>query len=367
MDRFVDLLDGLLDAGHGSAAALSIGDGGREVLRTSRGFTQRVPARGAPIDEHSLFDVASLTKPMATAALAMTLVADGKLDLAAPIRRWLGNASSEGTVLHLLGHAAGYVPHVELFRRLRDGDRAGASTPYDALVAMAAAQPVGAPPGEQAAYSDLGYIVLGAILERAADQPLAEAFAERIAGPLALAARFPGAVPIETAVATEVVPSPAGDKPIAGVVHDENARAGGGVAGHAGLFATLDDVARFGAAICDAATGVPRGRLRPDVVEMFLRKRAAPDASWRLGWDTPSAEPGVSHAGDRWPRIGAVGHLGFTGTSLWLDLPHRRWVALLTNRVHPTRDGSAEPIKQLRRAVHDAAVELLTTVPIASS
>jgi CubicO group peptidase (beta-lactamase class C family) len=92
---------------------------------------------------------------------------------------------------------------------------------------------------------------------------------------------------------------------------------------------------------------------------MFLDGSAAPDTSWRLGWDTPSATAGVSHAGDRWPRVGAVGHTGFTGTSLWLDLPRRRWVALLTNRVHPTREGTADAIKALRRAVGDAAVAML--------
>ena len=91
----------------------------------------------------------------------------------------------------------------------------------------------------------------------------------------------------------------------------------------------------------------------------FLTERAARGTSWRLGWDTPSPTPGVSHAGDRWPRTGAVGHLGFTGTSLWLDLTRRRWVAILTNRVHPTRHGTAEPIKALRRAINDAAIDLL--------
>jgi CubicO group peptidase (beta-lactamase class C family) len=79
----------------------------------------------------------------------------------------------------------------------------------------------------------------------------------------------------------------------------------------------------------------------------------------RLGWDTPSRTPGVSHAGEKWPREHAIGHLGFTGTSLWLDLARGRYVALLTNRIHPTRDGTAEPIKALRRAVADAVVDAL--------
>jgi CubicO group peptidase (beta-lactamase class C family) len=283
------------------------------------------------------------------------MVGDGALDLDAPVRTWLPDAATTGTVAQLLGHAAGCVPHVELFRRLRAGERAGAASAREALVAMAAAEPIGPAPGTVAAYSDLGYIVLGAVLERVANAPLEVAFAERVAGPLGLAARFPGEVPLAGAVATELEPTGL----VCGLVHDENARSGGGVCGHAGLFATIDDVARFAAAIVDTAAGHARGRFRPDIVTRFLSTSAAPGASWRLGWDTPSAVPGVSHAGDRWPRVGAVGHLGFTGTSLWLDLPKRRWVALLANRVHPTRDGTAEAMKQVRRAVNDAAVAML--------
>ncbi len=147
---------------------------------------------------------------------------------------------------------------------------------------------------------------------------------------------------------------------VCGVVHDENAAYGGRVCGHAGLFGRIGDVARFAAAIVAAAAGTPRGRLRPAVVQQFATTAPVPGATWRLGWDTPSPAPGVSHAGDRWPRAGALGHTGFTGTSLWLDLPRRRWVALLTNRVHPTRHGgSADAIKSLRRAVADAALDLL--------
>jgi len=228
------------------------------------------------------------------------------------------------------------------------------------LVRRAARQPAG-PPNASAVYSDLGYILLGAIVERAAGAPLEEAFAELVAEPLELGARYAAAEPLAGAVATEFSDVHGiGRAPVCGVVHDENAAYGGRVCGHAGLFARIGDVARFAAAIVDTAAGVPRGRLRTEVVQRFATTAPVPGATWRLGWDTPSETPGVSHAGDRWPRAGALGHTGFTGTSLWLDLPRRRWVALLTNRVHPTRHGgSLEAIKALRRAVADAAVELL--------
>ncbi len=352
MDSIARLVDDALRGGLGSAAAVSVGDAGVELGRYFAGTVRRVPSAGAAIDATTSFDVASLTKPMVTVACAMVLVGERRLDLADPVRRWISDASTTGNVGQLLGHAAGCAPHVEFFRTLRGGDHAD---PRRELVALAARHPAG-DPGQAAVYSDLGYIVLGAIIERATGAPLERAFADLVADPLGLTARYAGLSPIAGAVATEV-----DDRGVVeGLVHDENAYYGGGVCGHAGLFATLDDVTAFARAILDAATGTPRGRLRPEIVSSFLSLSAAPDASWRLGWDTPSPTPGVSQAGDRWPRTGAVGHLGFTGTSLWLDVPRRRWVTLLTNRVHPSRHGgSAEAIKALRRAVNDAAVDLL--------
>ena len=343
------IVDDALRRGVGSAAAVSVGDEGRERVRFVRGHTRRVPDLGAPIDDSTYFDVASLTKPMATAACAMVLAGERMLDLDAPIHSWLPTAASTGTVGQLLGHAAGCAAHVEFFRRLRSGI---AADPRRELVQMAALEPA-QPPGVTTLYSDLGYIMLGAIIERAADAPLERVFADLVAGPLGLAARYG---PVADAVATEL-----DDRGlVCGRVHDENAYYGGEACGHAGVFATIGDVAAFASAIADTANGTPRGRLRTEIVTYFATTAMAPGTSWRLGWDTPSPAPGVSHAGDLWPRTGSIGHLGFTGTSLWLDLPRRRWVALLTNRVHPTRGGtSADDIKALRRTVNDRAIELL--------
>jgi CubicO group peptidase (beta-lactamase class C family) len=352
VDEIVRLLDAALAAGLGSAAAVSIGDRGVERDRAVRGALRRIPAIGPPADELASFDLASLTKPMATAALAMVLVGDGALDIDTPVRRWFPAAATTGTVRHLLGHAAGCTAHVEFFRTLRSRSQAD---PYAELIAQAVAHPAAAP-GATAVYSDLGYLILGAILERVCGQPLDAAFRSRLAEPLGLGgARYPGTAALPLAVATEL-----DDRGlVSGLVHDENAYFGGGTCGHAGLFATIGDVARFAAAIVETAAGRARGPWRGDVVNRFIADAAAPDTTWRLGWDTPSVEPGVSHAGDRWPRTGAIGHTGFTGTSLWLDLPRGRWVALLTNRVHPTRHGTADAIKALRRGVGDAACALL--------
>lgn len=375
MDRIALLLDEAIGRRICSAAAVSIGDGGREVGRLVRGHTRRVPSLGEPVGDETWFDLASVTKPMATAACAMVLVGEERLSLADPIRRWLPGASSAGTVGDLLGHGAGCLAHIEFFRALA---REVPADPRAALVERAAREPVG-PPNAAAVYSDLGYIMAGAIVERAAGAPLEEAFAALVAGPLELGARFVPTVavpPARAGAAATAVPAGArlsgvvateyddahglGRGLVEGVVHDENACFGGGVCGHAGLFGRIGDVGRFAAAVVETAAGAPRGRLRPEIVHRFAEAAPVPGSTWRLGWDTPSETPGVSHAGDRWPRRGALGHTGFTGTSLWLDLPRRRWVALLANRVHPTRHGgTADAIKALRRGVADAAVALL--------
>ena len=321
------------------------------MFRLARGHTRRVPDVGPAIDDHTLFDLASLTKPISTVACAMVLVGDGRLDLAAPVRRWIPEAQTTGTVRDLLGHAAGCPAHVEFFRRLRAECPAA---PYARLVELAAREPCG-PPGVVEVYSDLGFIMLGSILERVADAPLPRMFAEFVAEPLGLAhTRFGPVAAVPEVVATELDERGL----VCGRVHDENADCAGGACGHAGLFGPLDDVARFAAAIVDAASGMPRGRLRSDVVTHFLTDTVV--GTRRLGWDTPAKTPGASQCGDAWPRSGAVGHTGFTGTAIWLDLPHRRWVVHLTNRVHPTRFGpSAEHIKLVRRAVIDEAISAL--------
>lgn len=339
MDAITQLVDGALAGGLGSAVAVSVGDAGREVFRLVRGTTRVVPDRGVPVTEHTMWDLASLTKPMSTVAIAMQLVAAGQLDLEAPIRRWLPASASPHSVRHLLGHAAGCIAHVELFRWLRG---ARPANPRDALVERAQRVPIAA---AAPVYSDLGFIQLGRIVELAANRPLEHAFAELVGTPLGLSARF-APEPIADAVATEIDERGV----VGGLVHDENCYYGGRICGHAGLFGSIDDVATFAAAMVGD---------RFPARDRFFSDAPTP-STWRLGWDTPSHTPGVSQAGDLWPRTGAVGHTGFTGTSIWLDVPARRWCIVLSNRVHPTRFGtSADRIKQLRRAIGDAAVTAL--------
>jgi CubicO group peptidase (beta-lactamase class C family) len=322
------------------------------VFRYVAGTVRRLPDTGAPVDAHTPFDLASVSTPMATVSIAMVLVDRGALDLDAPVRRYLPDAATEGTVRQLLGHSAGCAAHVEFFRRLRVEQHENARA---VLVERAQREPCD-PAGVAAVYSDLGFIQLGAVLERAGEMPLEDLFRLHVAEPLRLVGARYAPEPIAGAVATEL-----DDRGlVCGLVHDENCYFGGRAAGHAGLFAGLDDVATWAAAMVACAAGERRGLFEPDVVRRFLTDAPLAGASWRLGWDTPSPTPGVSQAGDRWPRANAVGHTGYTGTSVWLDLANRRWVVLLTNRVHPTRHGNtADAIKTLRRAVGDAVVDIL--------
>jgi serine-type D-Ala-D-Ala carboxypeptidase len=346
---------------------LTYGDAGREVATIPFGRTHADPAGGGPVTAGTVYDVASLTKPIAATAALMKAVEAGEVELDEPISRLLPELGGPGAAAiclhHLAGHAAGLPAHVAFFERVWAGDLAGAATRREAIFRMAAGVARTHPPGERAVYSDVGYILLGLALERAAGRRLDEVVAERVFRPLAMAAtRFvdldadPPAVRPAPVAPTEVCPRRG---LVCGEVHDENAHAGGGIFGHAGLFSTAGDVARFGRAMIAAATGA-RGVFDPTVVRACFGRSAAPGTSWRLGWDTPSGAPGVSHAGDRWPRDG-LGHLAFTGCSLWLDPPRGRYAVLLTNRVHPTREG--EGIRELRRAVMDAVVDALDGPP----
>jgi CubicO group peptidase (beta-lactamase class C family) len=358
--RVIALLDDAIAQGVCTAASAALGTQ-TASRRWWRGRTRRVPDDGTAVEAATPFDLASLTKPMATAAMVMTMVSEGRLALDDRAARWLP-VDGDMTVAHLLGHAAGYPAHLELFRRIWAGDLGGAADARTALTSMAMSTPLERPPGVAATYSDLGFITLGALLERAGGASLAELFARDVAEPMGLSES--GYVDLLGPRRTFAAPPVATEMDakrglVEGEVHDENCHASGGVAGHAGLFAPLDDVATFARSMANAPTR-GAGRIAATVAETCFASSAAPGTSWRLGWDTPSREPGVSHAGDAWPRDHAVGHLGFTGTSMWIDWARGRWAVLLTNRVHPSRTRpEAALIKDVRRGFGDLAWALL--------
>lgn len=339
-----------------------------------------------PLGKDDLFDVASLTKPMAAATLAAQLAGEGALDLDAPVAARLPGFAAGGkgrvTARQLLAHTAGlvawrpwfeaaaadpvaraaFLPPLErpAFAGLRVAFRRG----RELVRAAVLAEPLEAEPGARALYSDAGFIALGLLLEEVLGEPLSSAFERRVAGPLRLGSTFflDGLDPERGWRRAEVrafVPTERCEhrhEVNQGAVNDDNAWAMGGAAGHAGLFSTAREVASLGQAWLDALSG--RRSIVPAAAAAEFARRAGPAGSTRaLGWDTPSAE-GSSFGTrlGRGPR-GAVGHLGFTGTSLWVDLDVQVVVALLTNRVHPGREN--ERIRAFRPRFHDAVAEAL--------
>ncbi|HET8733462.1 MAG TPA: serine hydrolase domain-containing protein, partial [Anaeromyxobacteraceae bacterium] len=330
-----------------------------------------------------LFDVASLTKPLATGTLAAIFVAEGRIALDAPVADWLprfrGGGKEHVTVRQLLSHASGlpwwrpwferamadpvagqaFLPPAERPRNLAAPFARGRAVVEEALWE----EPLEALPGTRAVYGDPGFLALGWLLEAAGEAPLDRLFADRVAGPLGLNDTFfVGAGRIETGLGPctgrRYAPTercPHRHETNQGTVNDDNAWAVGGVAGHAGLFSTAADVARIGQEWLGSLDGMGK-ILVPDVAREFARRDPTPGSFRALAWDTPSGE--ATSIGSRLGRgpLGAIGHLGYTGCSLWIDRDRQLVCALLTNHVHP---GGRRPevILAARRAFHDAVAE----------
>jgi serine-type D-Ala-D-Ala carboxypeptidase len=322
----------------------------------------------------SIFDLASVSKAIATTTMAMILYQRGLLDLEAPVTaivpEFAGDDPRRGevTVRQLLAHSSGLPAYEKLYLRTRTRDD---------LLQAAFATDLTAAPGTRAEYSDIGFIILGIVLERLADESL-DAFCQReIFGPLAMshttfnppkawrdriaptANECGGDTPVRVTAdtATTSAPSTFRGRVIQGEVQDENASVLGGVAGHAGVFSTAEDVALFAHTMLNGGYPI----LRPGTVKLFTRREPTPaGTSWALGWDTPSAP---SQSG-KYFSARSFGHLGYTGTSLWIDPDRQLSITLLTNRAWP--DCHNQAIKQVRPAFHDAVIESLTRLGNAS-
>jgi len=333
-----------------------------------RGLAVVRPER-IPMTRETIFDLASLTKVMATTTAILLLHRDGSVALDDPVARFLphfGEAGKEGvTVRHLLTHSSGLKPwrafHEALLEReRRKGERIlGTRAAKEWVIESICRSSLVHECGTAAVYGDLDFIILGAVVEAVSQQPLDVFCAERIFRPLGLSrtAFLPtpegGGVPPDSlrrgVAATENCPWRG--RIIWGEIHDPNAWAMGGVAGHAGLFAPADDVLRFGRIVLDAWHG-RSDALPQDLLRVFLSRQHLPDESgWALGWDTPT--PGISSSGRLFSQS-SVGHLGFTGTSLWIDLDKEAVVAMLTNRVHLVAKKSKFTLRPL---IHDLIID----------
>ena len=301
-----------------------------------------------PVTTATVFDLASVSKAVATTSMAMILYERGLIDLEAPVvsivPEFAGSDArrSDVTVHMLLAHSSGLPAYERLFLKAKTRDE---------LLAAAFITPLTADPGTNAVYSDIGFIILATALERVADESLDRFCQREIFGPLGMshtAFNPPSAW-------HAAIPPTADDRAfrkriIQGEVQDENASVLGGVAGHAGLFATAQDLAAFSHVLLQG--GQPL--VRPETLALFTRREIAPAGTSRaLGWDTPSPP---SQSG-KYFSARSFGHLGYTGTSLWIDPERQLSIALLTNRTWP--DCSNKAIKDVRPAFHDAVVEAL--------
>ena len=304
----------------------------------------RYDADARPATMDTVFDLASLTKVVATTSIAMQLVRTGRLDLDRPIgaylQGWDTGLRAAIRVSHLLDHSSGLPAHVRLWEHGRG------RADYEAAIRQL---PLEAEPGVRSVYSDVGFMLLGFLLEDVSGRSL-EIHMAALNAALGLGdVRY---LPPED-WASRTAPTefdPWRHRLLVGEVHDENAAGLGGVASHAGLFGTAPAVGRFAQAVLRALAAPPDVPALP-LMRAFARATGVPGSSRALGWDTmlPTSSCGVRLS----PR--AIGHVGFTGTSVWIDPERDLYVVLLTNRVHPTR--SNEALRAIRPKVHDAVVE----------
>ncbi|MEK6802221.1 MAG: serine hydrolase [Nitrospirota bacterium] len=356
-------LQAAVDDGTFPGAVLAVRLRGTLVYEGAVGrLSPQIPGEGVTI--HTCYDLASLTKVLATTTALLLLMQRGKLTLDDRIDRILielqGSAVGSATLRQLLTHSSGlpgwrpYYERLVLLDAVWSGFQ-GASSAREAVLGYIAQEELIYERGSRSLYSDLGFMLLGWAVERLAGESLDQFCNSQIyrsleAQPLAYIPRGSQAMPAASLESHAIAPTeddPWRGRTLCGEVHDENAFALGGVAGHAGLFGGARAVLAVAKAWMDGRRG-KTGLLRPELVTLFTtRQQGVPNASWALGWDTPSAP---SSSGTRFTPE-SFGHLGYTGTSLWIDPVKELEVVLLSNRVHPTRKN--ERIKTFRPLIHD--------------
>lgn len=341
-----------IDRGQTAGAVCLIGRGGETLCHLAVGNRSLVPER-LPMRPDTIFDVASLTKVVATTTVLMQLADQGALDIGDEVGRWLPHFTGEGrervTIRHLLTHSAGLPAHVNYANLLGDSvpPRERRRRVVEEICRLSATHA----PDESAIYSCLGFILVAAIIERATGDSLADLAHESVFKPLGMrdTCFCPPTEAVQRCAATEQLP----EGTLFGVVHDENARYLGGVSGNAGLFSTAQDLARFANMLLAGGELDGARIMRAESVEMMLAEQPTRGGLRRcLGWRMANADDPWMHGA---PTAESVGHTGYTGTSLWIERTSGLFAILLANRVHLGRDADIEP---LRREVGEIAAQL---------
>ena len=332
------------------------------IYRKAFGHAQVYPEH-RPLTEEALFDIASLTKVIATTTAVMQLLRDRKLSLDDPLQKFLPEFPYEQiSLLQVLTHCAGFSDHLPLYdfvqedAQVQGEDFIGSSEAKELMIRLICQADLLYTPGKFSKYSDLGFILLGEIIEKISGASLDRYCDETIFRPFDMKNTFFQPVHGEKRqgdfVATERCDWRR--RVLCGEVHDENAYAMGGIAGHAGLFSTLDDIHRFMTRLLACYRGedvtIPQ-----DIVTEFFRRQNLIDGSTRaIGWDTPSRNKKEKASGGTIIDETSVGHTGFTGTSIWFDPTRELTILLFANRIHPSRHNTT--FLNVRPRIHDTVV-----------
>ena len=353
-DSIVRVLDrALTDSAFPGAIAVV---GTRDGAVTSYAVGRIDWAPGAPVpDERTLWDLASLTKVVGMTTAMMQLVEQDRVDLDAPVIRYIPEFAGPGkervTVRHLLTHSSGLPPWRPLYKE---------ATTADTAIAIVFATPLDTVPGARMVYSDLGAIILGKIVERVSGESLDAYLARHVFGPLGMTSTV---YRPEASLRDRIAPTefdPWRQRLIRGEVHDENAFMLGGVSGHAGLFSTAADLTRFARMMLAGGELDGVRVVRASTIAQFTAVQDPGLSHRALGWETPNGQNSAGHL----MSARAFGHTGFTGTSLWMDPERGTFVLLLTNRVNPSRQNTR--IGLVRTALADAVIAALQA-PASSS
>ncbi|HMA19185.1 MAG TPA: serine hydrolase [Gemmatimonadaceae bacterium] len=334
-----------IKAGGYPGAAVVVGRKGAAVWQKGFGNLSWSAVSGAVDPDRTIYDVASLSKVIGTTTAVMVLYDEKKIDLDAPVFRYLpafsGGMKDEVTVRELLTHRSGLPAGRDLWRI--------AHSPQEARD-LVLSTPLEYRPNSAYIYSDLGADVLGMIVEEVSGQRLDQFLAQRVFGPLGMRdTEYRPADSLRYRIAPTEVTPPRG-YPLRGEVHDENAYALGGIAGHAGLFSTAADISIFAQMMLNGGSYDGVQIISDSTVALFTRRTAGHRA---LGWDTADGDYGSG----KYLTERAYGHTGYTGTSIWIDPDREMFVVLLTNRVHAAKaQRPAKVIADVRSDLSDAAV-----------
>jgi CubicO group peptidase (beta-lactamase class C family) len=334
------------------AMAIAVGRYDRTLFTRSYGRLT-YDDTAAAVDEHTRFDLASLTKVIATTTAAMMLQEQGRLDIDRTVASYLPEFNAPDkqtiTVRMLLTHRGGLEAFAPLWRTLRGRSE---------FLAAINARPLAYEPGTKSVYSDWDFVLMGFIVEHITGETLDQFAARNIFAPLGMTETgfLPDTVALNHIAPTEIELDPPRGL-VWGSVHDENAWAMGGVSGHAGLFSTAHDLAIFARMLLNGGSVDSVRILTPTTIARWTAAQG-PRSSRALGWDSPS----LNSSAGRYFSPRSYGYTGYTGTSIWTDPERGVWVVLLTNRVYPTRDNNKQVA--LRRAISDAVEEAVTDAPL---